>query len=80
MLLMVENGIRGGKYHSIYWYAKTNNKYMKNYDENKESSHLQYWDLNNLYSWEMSQKLPLYNFFEWIKDISQFYENFIKQL
>ena len=53
---------------------------MKNYDKNKESSYLQYWDLNNLYSWEMSQKLPLYNFFEWIKDISQFYENFIKQL
>ena len=37
MLLMVEKGIRGRKYHSIYWYAKANNKYIKNYDGNKES-------------------------------------------
>ena len=27
MLLMVENGIRGGKYHAIHRYAKVNNKY-----------------------------------------------------
>ena len=31
MLLMVEKGIRGGIYHSIYRYAKASNKYMKNY-------------------------------------------------
>ena len=29
MLLMVEKGIRGGICHSIYQYAKANNKYMK---------------------------------------------------
>ena len=50
MLLMVEKGIRGGICHSIYRYAKANNKYMKGYDENKESSYLQYWDVKNLYS------------------------------
>ena len=50
MLLTVEKGIRGGICHSIYQYAKANNKYMKDYDKNKESSHLQYWDVNNLYS------------------------------
>ena len=50
MLLMVEKGIRGGTCHSIYRYAKANNKYMKGYDENKESSYLQYWDVKNLYS------------------------------
>ena len=33
---MVEKGIRGGIYHSLYWYAKANNKYVKNYYENKE--------------------------------------------
>ena len=77
MLLMVEKGIRGGICHSIYQYAKANNKYMKDYDKNKESSYLQYWDVNNLYGWAMLQKLPVNNF-EWIKDTSQFNEDFIK--
>ena len=44
MLLMVEKDIRGGICHSIYWYTKANKKYMKDYDKNKESSYLQYWD------------------------------------
>ena len=44
MLLMVENGIRGGIFHSIYQYTKANNKYMKDCDKNKESSQIQYWD------------------------------------
>ena len=62
MLLMVEKGIRGGKYHSIYRYAKANNKYMEDYAKNKESSYLQYWDVNNFYGWAMSQKLPVNTF------------------
>ena len=37
MLLMVEEGIRGGICHSIRRHARANNKYMKNYDKNKES-------------------------------------------
>ena len=77
MLLMVEKKIGGGICHEIHQYAKTNNKYMKDYDQNKESSYLKYWDINNLYAWEMSQKLPL-NKFEWIEDTSQFNEDFIK--
>ena len=74
---MVEKGVRSGICHPIYRYAKANNKYMKDYDKNKESSYLQYWDVNNLYGWAMSQKLPVNNF-EWIKDTSQFNEDFIK--
>ena len=35
------------------------------------------WDVNNLYDWAMSQKLTVNNF-EWIKDNSQFNEDFIK--
>ena len=77
MLLMVEKGIRGGICHSIYWYAKSNSKYMKDYDKNKETSCLQYWDVNNLYSWAISQKLSVNNS-EWIEDTSQFNEHFIK--
>ena len=57
MLLMVGEGIRGGICHSIHRHAKANNKYMKNYDNNEESSYIQYLDLNNLYGWAMSQKL-----------------------
>ena len=52
---------------------------MKKYDKNKELSYLQYWNVNNLYGWTMSQKLPVNNF-QWIKDTSQFKEHFIKKL
>ena len=71
MLLMVEKGIKGGICHSVYQYVKANNKYMKDYHKNNESSYIQYWDVNNLYGWVMSQKLPVNNF-EWIKDTFQF--------
>ena len=50
MLLMVDKGIEGGIDQSIYQYAKANNKCMKYYDGNKESSYIQYWDVNNLCS------------------------------
>ena len=62
MLLMVEKGISGGICHSIYRYGKTNNKYTNNYDKNKRSSYLQYWDANNLYGWRMSQKFSVNSF------------------
>ena len=77
MLLMVEKGIRGGICHAIYRYAEANNKYMKNYNKDKEESFLQYLDDNNLYGWAMSQKLPV-NGFQWKKNMSKFKEEFIK--
>ena len=52
---------------------------MKDVDKNKELSYLQYWDVNRLYRRGMSQKLPVNNY-EWIKDTSQFDEDFIKRL
>ena len=59
MLVMVEEGIRGGICHSMHRYAKANNKYMKNYNKDEESSYIQYLDANNLYGWAMSKKLPV---------------------
>ena len=41
MVLMVEKSITGGICHSLYRYAKANNKFMKDYDKNKELSYLQ---------------------------------------
>ena len=77
MLLIVEEGIRGGLCHSIHRYAKANNKYMNNYDKNIEPSHIQYLDANNLYGWAVSQKLPVNNF-KWFKDTSRINEELIK--
>ena len=50
MLLMQKEGIRGGISYAIHRHAKANNKYMKNYNKNEESSYIQYLDANNLYA------------------------------
>ena len=49
MLLMVENGIRGRMCQFINGYANSNTECMKDYNKNKESSCLIYWDVNNSY-------------------------------
>ena len=74
---MVEEGIRGGICNSIHRYAKANNKYMKNYNNNnEESSYIQYLDANNLYGRAMSKKLQV-NGFKWT-DNNKTNEEFIK--
>ena len=77
VLLMIGKGIRGGICHSVHSHAKANNKYMKYYDRNKESLYIIYVDANNLYGWEMIQKLPV-DCFEWVEDLSVIDEDFIK--
>ena len=77
MLMMFEEGTRGGMCQATYRYAKANNKYMKNYDKNKESSFLVYDDANNLYRWSMCKKLPVDDF-KWMDDLSIFTGDFIK--
>ena len=77
MLLMIEEGIRGGLYHAVHRYAKANNEYMKDYDESKESSYIQYLDANNLYGTAMSEKLPI-NGFKWVNDISRIDKKVVK--
>ena len=71
--MLVEKGICL----KIYRHAKGKKIYMKDYDKSKESSHLEYLDLNNVYGWEMSQNVPV-NHVEWIEDSCQFNEDFIK--
>ena len=66
MLLIVEKGIIGRIGHAIHRYAKVNNKYMKKYNKDNESSYIMQLDANNLYGSAMSQKLPV-NGFEWKK-------------
>ena len=56
-----------------------NNKYMKNYNKNKESPFLIYDDANNLYGWSTCKKLPVGDF-KWADDLSMFTEDFIKNL
>ena len=77
MLLMIEEGIRGGICHAVHRYAKANNRYIKDYDESKESSYIQYLDANNLYGAARSEKLPI-NGFKWVNDISGINEKFVK--
>ena len=77
MLLMVEKGIRGGICHSSYQNVKANKKYLKDYDKNKKSSNLQYWDVNNLYGCAISRKTTVQNF-KRIDDSSQLNRNFMK--
>ena len=69
MLLMVEKNIRGGICHAILRYAKANNKYMRNYDKEIESSYLMYLDANSLH-----QTLPV-NGFKCEENIHKFNED-----
>ena len=65
MILMIGKEIRGGICQATHRYAKANNKYMKNYDKNIESLYIEHLEANNLYVWEMSQKLSV-NDFKWV--------------
>ena len=75
MLLMIEEGIRGGMCQLTHRYFKANDKYMKNYDRKIESSYLTYLDANNLYGWAMSQKLRV-NGFTWNNEYLSDFNNF----
>ena len=77
MLLMFEEGTRGGICQAVHRYVRANNKYMNNCDEDKELSYLVYVDANNLYGWSMCKKLPVSDL-KYIDDISIFTEDFIK--
>ena len=77
MLLISEEGIRGGTCHVIHQYWKANSKYMKDYDKNKESLYFKYQDAYNSYGRTMSQKLAVNNL-KRFEDIPEFDGKFIK--
>ena len=79
VLMMFEEGTRQEMCQVTYRYDKANNKYMMDYDKNKESSFLIYDDANNLYGWSVFKKLPVSDF-EWIEkdDISELDDDFMK--
>ncbi len=62
MFKMVEDGIRGGISQISHRHSVANNKYMSNYDDKKDESHIVYLDANNLYGYAMCQYLPQKNF------------------
>jgi len=66
-ILMIERSIRGGVSMCTHRYAKANNKYMADYDIEKESSYLLYLDMNNLYGKSLTECLP-YSSFKWESD------------
>ena len=56
--MYVEKGIRGSISYAAERYSKSNDKYMKTYDDSKPSKHITYLDANNLFGWATSQYLP----------------------
>ena len=51
MQLKVEKGIRDGIFHSVLRYAKSENKYIRNHSQNKDSSYIAWFDKNSSYGW-----------------------------
>ena len=78
--LFIEKGMRSSTSYIAKRHSKTNNKYMKDYESDKEDEFIIYVDANNLYGWAMTQYLP-YGGFKWLskKEIDKFDLNLVKQ-
>ena len=58
MVLMIEQGMRGGVSVVNKKYARANNVHVSGYDPTKPTTWLTYLDMNNLYGTSMSEPLP----------------------
>ena len=65
MHLFIKKGMRRGISYIAKRHIKAYNKYMKDYDNNKENIFIMYLNTNNLYGWAMTQGLP-YGHFKWL--------------
>ena len=82
MLLMFEEGIRGGISIISNRYGKANNKYMrKGFNKNKPSKYVMYVDANNLYGGAMAEKLPTHGF-KWLSsgEMKKLFNNQVLQV
>ena len=73
MIMMLEKEIRGGICHAIHRYAKANNKYMKNYNKNIESSYLMYLDIKTCMDGQCSK-----NYLQMVLNGKKIYLNLMK--
>ena len=68
MFRMIDTNLRGGICMITKRYARANNPRLGAfYDPTKPTSHIMYWDANNLYGWAMSQHLPFEDF-RWMEE------------
>ena len=77
MYLFIQEGLRGGISCFCKRHSKANNKYIKNY-LTKPSKFIMYFDMNNLYDWELSGYHP-YCGFKWLKNVDNFAVNSISE-
>ena len=62
MYNFIEAGMRGGISMISNRYDRANNPQVANYDNNKPTTYLMYYDAVNLYGWSMQQYLAHKNF------------------
>ena len=66
MVCFFKDMTRGGPAYMCKKYSKANNELLEDYNKNKQSIFIDYFDMNNLYGGAMKHRLPYKNF-NWIK-------------